>query len=469
MRSIAFFAALAVRASAQDWGTVGSWELVAPVPTAPGAPIAAPTRAYHHATSLPGFLVMAGNDTTAPGGAGAPDVYLFNIAASQWTAPFSYISATPLRQPFIFSNGGYLVAVDEGAPNTLYTIDASLPSGAWAPTVVSAAPVGRFAQRFLSWGSSIFMFGGYDTAALVTTNDLWALDLNAALAGQPASWLQVSPPAVGGVVPGYPSPRVGYSIVSYQVGAVLFGGLSNSAPGGSPFDCIRTPTAPTCFFHSHVHVFLPGLGNAKAANQMPAGAWLELSPSGANGGPMPTGRVEHVAGAMGDQMYVYGGMTATGPSTELWTFNLVTQTWALCSQGSPMPPTPGRGFGWSAGYVIGRHLYVYAQDWQSTAPGQLWRWAPSASFGGPAPAAASGVSSAVVMGHTAGIAITVLLCSAILAVSLLSAQQTGAVPNCCGFTFAWTAPKISPAGFYGAKITASATSAGGYVAPPEQL
>lgn len=471
MRPFIAIVALAAQAAGQDWGTQGSWELVVPVPTQPGAPIVAPTRAYHHATWQPGYLVMAGNDTSAPGGSGAPDLYLFNIAASQWTAPFAYITTTPLRQPFIFSQGGYVAAVDEGNPNVVYTVDASQVTGSWAATSVSSAPVGRFAQRFLSWGSTVYMFGGFDPVALVQYNDMYALDLNTALAGQPASWVQVSPAAVNGVVPGYPAPRIGYSIVSYQIGAVLFGGLSNTAPGSSPFDCFRTPAAPTCFFHTHVHVFLPGLGNPKAANGMPAGAWLDLSPTGANGGPMPTGRVEHVAGAMGDQMYVYGGMTATGPSTELWTFNLVSQTWALCSQGSPAPPAPGLGFGWAAGAVIGRHLYIYSQEWQSTTPGQLWRWAPSASFGGPASASSSGVSSAVVMGHTAGIAITVLLCSAILAVTLLSAQQTGAVPNCCSLSFSWSAPKISPAGFYGQTLSKSAvaTSAGGYVAPPEQL
>ena len=54
MRSALAAAAFAAGAQAQDWGTRGAWELVIPVPVNPGAPIAQPTRAYHHATFVPG-------------------------------------------------------------------------------------------------------------------------------------------------------------------------------------------------------------------------------------------------------------------------------------------------------------------------------------------------------------------------------------------------------------------------------
>ena len=540
-------AAAAACAAAQDWGTVGAWERVQPVPSASGA-VASPPRAYHHACSVPGYLVVAGNDTTQPGGAG--DLYLYNIPANSWSAPFDYVpfGAAGARAPFVFAQGGYVGLVDETLPNAFYVIDASLPSGPWATTVVTGAPAARVAQRFLSWGSTLYMFGGFDTVALTQNNDLFALDLNAAIQGTPQAWLAVSPPAVAGLVPNYPPPRVGYSWTGYQVcapplessmpqrlhggartapraavfhlfplplrllpllqvGAILYGGLSiDGVPGGSPFTCFRTPTAAGCHFHTHVWAFLPSLGNGKAAGGMPAAAWVMLtSDVGANGGPVPLGRFEHVAGSMGDQLYVYGGITVNGPSSELWTYNLVSQTWAQILSTNPWPsaPSPG-GFGWSTGAVIGRHLYVacagwglgvpppapsssrrlcarataallaalrravYEQSWQSPAPGQLWRWAPSASSGGP-PAAGSGANMAIINGHTAGIAITVLLCTAILAFSIMSAQQLGAVPSCTGLSR--SVPKIGPAGFYSSSTTASSAAAvnGGYVAPPDTL
>lgn len=213
-RPCALAAAVAC-AAAQDWGTVGSWELVVPTPV--GGNVASPLRAYHHACSVPGYLVIAGNDTTQPGGAG--DLYLYNIPANTWSAPFDYMpwSNAGVRAPFVFAQGGYVALVDETGPNALYYIDASLPTGPWSAVAVSGAPAARVAQRFLSWGSTLYMFGGFDTVALTQNNDLFSLDLNAAIQGTPQTWVTVSPPAVAGVVPNYPPSRVGYSWTGYQV------------------------------------------------------------------------------------------------------------------------------------------------------------------------------------------------------------------------------------------------------------
>ena len=295
---------------------VGSWELVVPASTA-----AAPTRTYHHATFTPGYFVVAGNDTTsstAPPN-GAPDVYLYNIAANTWTAPFAYVTPTPLLAPFVFTQGGYLALIDETAPNVLYTVDSAMsPSNPapWASLTLGSAPSNRVGQRFLSWGSTLFMFGGYDLKANIQYNDLWSVDMSAAITGQSQAWFAASPPtAAGAAVVGYPPPRLGFSWTTYQVGSIVYGGLSTDTPGTSPIDCFRAPTTAGCHFHSHVWAFLPGLGDVKSTGGMPAGAWVMLNSAGANGGPTPAGRVEHVAGAMGDQMYVYGGLTATGPSS----------------------------------------------------------------------------------------------------------------------------------------------------------
>lgn len=57
-----------------------------------------------------------------------------------------------------------------------------------------------------------------------------------------------------------------------------------------------------CFYHHNVWAFLPGMGNPKAAAGMPTTSWVRLGENGANGGPVPDGRVEHAAGSMGDQV-----------------------------------------------------------------------------------------------------------------------------------------------------------------------
>jgi hypothetical protein len=110
---------------------------------------------------------------------------------------------------------------------------------------------------------------------------------------------------------------------------------------------------------------------------MPANVWVRLGENGANGGPAPAGRVSHTAGRMGGQLYVYGGVTATGLSSELWAYNLVSQTWGQVQPSTPAPPTGSFG----AGTVLGLHLYLFFLSSSGPSPvdgtGTLWRWAPA--------------------------------------------------------------------------------------------
>ncbi len=83
--SLLSLALLAPLSSAQDWGTVGSWELVQALPPAPGGRPngAPPTSAYRHATYVPGFFVLPGNFSSGPGSSDI-DIWLFNIANGTW-------------------------------------------------------------------------------------------------------------------------------------------------------------------------------------------------------------------------------------------------------------------------------------------------------------------------------------------------------------------------------------------------
>ena len=44
--------------AAQDWGTVGSWERLQPLPGGPHPFNGPPPLAFHHATSVPGYLAL---------------------------------------------------------------------------------------------------------------------------------------------------------------------------------------------------------------------------------------------------------------------------------------------------------------------------------------------------------------------------------------------------------------------------
>lgn len=343
-------------AAAQDWGTSGAWQRVTPVAGSPaGYPIGLPPpQALHHAAYVPGYLLVPGNVTTNPGFSSAFDLWMFNIANNTWVNPYQPVYVTPTAYtgafpplPFIFSHGGLAVVLNEQDPSILYYVDTANQQStfpAFTQLSISTPPAlqGRVAQRFLNFGSTLYALGGWNPQTSTFSNDLYALDLAAALSyqypnpnpgGTAGTWIQVSPPAnAAGVVPGYPFPRVAYSVTTLHVGAVMYGGVSRTLAGASPFDClIWQPTAPgatplspptDCIFHHHVFHFLPGMGNPLTSPYtptMPAQAWFEGNSFTGVNGLVPAPRALHTAGAMGDQLYIYGGITAQGPSTELWT------------------------------------------------------------------------------------------------------------------------------------------------------
>ena len=328
-------------------------------------------------------------------------------------------------------------------------------------------------------------------------NDLYVADIASASPSVPGSWQLISPAAdpTTGAVAGYPSGRIGYTWTPFEIGAILFGGLSNNvADGGSgnPEDCFVRPPTPmpaSCFWHYHVHRFTPGSGRtdisncaSSAAGCMPASAWVNLAPGTVPGGAVPAGRMQHSAGAMGDQLFVYGGITATGMSSELWSYNLVSQTWALINQGSVTPPSSNGGNGgfgaFSTATVIGHSVYAWVQQFDRNAPqaasGQLWKWQPSIQYASSnAAAGSSDVNSSIATGHTAGIVLGLLLGLANLYYLYCIAENASVnvAPSCLsripvvGDYFSGSSSPKAAGGFYSS--SSNAASGSGYSAPPE--
>jgi hypothetical protein len=345
--------------------------------------------------------------------------------------------------------------MDELSPNNLFALDSLAPSGAWKTLPVSPpAPLGtssRWGQRFLSWGSSLFMYGGITTQAPQTfRQDLLALELTQLLnpgmnSAAPPGWNTVSnTDPTTGITPGFPPGRIGPSWTGYTVGALMFGGVA-TRDGSAPYPkCFvnlspSNPAPPECFFHHHVWAcaclarararaphswarpqppppplspplppvlpgstdwFVPVNGQVQKYDST---AWIMLNEAGANNGPVPAGRTEHCAGNLGDQLYIYGGYTATGPVTPadaLWTYNLASQTWVNLPAQNPAPSIGYRGSA-VTGTFIAHHFYAYVENYDvnNGIGGQLWRWSPNNAalppgVAYPAPYNASG--------HTAG-------------------------------------------------------------------
>jgi len=438
--SLAIFSSVVPICLAQVWGTSGSWDIVLPVPDSSGN-LNQPQQAYWNGAFVSGTLLLTANSTLPGYQAGSLDLYKFNIVTQTWVAPYEFVPGGPAnapKEPFIFSYGGFAVLVDEANPALMFFIDSNAaPNSGW--TAITVTPPtdptfqGRLGQRFLVWGSSLYMFGGYapaiSPALPVQYNDLWVLGLSQAILGTAgATWTKLSPAADpnSGLVASYPPPRIGYTWTPYQVGAIMFGGLSTSKQGDDVFSCFRQVTPnPDCFFHENVWGLLPGYLNTQGSSPvMPPAAWVRLGYAGANGGPTPTGRAFHSSGQMGNQLYVYGGFTAKGPSSELWAYDLMSQNWGLVTSSGPAPS--GRG----PAIVAGFHFYVYSQNFipgsgVSPTSGQLYRWSPTlfAGGGGNNQGNNNAALTAVATGHTVGIVFGLLLGLANLYVLFRLAQN----------------------------------------------
>ena len=175
-----------------------------------------------------------------------------------------------------------------------------------------------------------------------------------------------------------------------------------------------------CVLLQEVWLFLPG-NTPPAPNSVAPTQWVGLQTSGYNGGPVPGGRMQHSAGYMGDQLYVYGGITYAGVSTDLWALNLITASWVQVQQTSPWP-TRGGGFQ-STGLVLGRSFYLWQTPTFPGDQGSLWRWEPSSAWSPPS----SGVTfnNETTAAVSAGFALAILLGIANLAFVIILWRRGG--------------------------------------------
>ncbi len=385
-----------------------------------------------------------------------------DVVANAWTQwPDLPI---PITAPFSFTMGGLVLMFDELNVNTVVAIDSAnvlppLPGAGWITLPISGGPpTPRVGQRFIAWGSTLYMFAGADVATAVQHNDLWATDLTSLTARQGTSaWMQVALDLTAGVPPA----RIGYTWTPFEVGAVMYGGVSiENTPGLNPYACFISSNANLCHFHQNVWAFLPGNKGQPSPNSITGASWVQLAEVGANGGPVPAGRFEHTAGNLGDQLYIFGGVTALGLSNEMWAYNLASQTWAQVTATTPWPIN-GQV---ASGLMLGRHFYQYISAPRGSTGqngGQLWRWAPSASSGsgagaGPAPALHPGAVAGIVIGCLLGLANTVLL--------IAVAANAGALPSSC--VPAWPAKSGASAGYYSSSApTVVSGGEGGDYAP----
>ena len=299
---------LAASASAQAWGTSGSWQTIAPTTsvTGPGGFAARPV-------SVGGNVVWLGNNTAT----GLQALWSFDAARRAWSKWPDLPAAFQPTQPFILASGGFVIVMDEPNPNAMMAIDsaaATAPGAAWTSLPVSGAPLNRYGQRLIDWAGVLYSFGGFENSTSVAAgfqhNDLYALDLLAVVRGVTnVVWTQVSADAQ----PGFPLARAGASFTAFNVAAVLFGGAFSLNPADQdPYDVCFPPWSPNgpppppptqCLLLDETWLFLPG-NTAPTPGSVTSNQWIRMQTSGFNGGATPAGRFQHSAGYMGDQLWV---------------------------------------------------------------------------------------------------------------------------------------------------------------------
>jgi len=100
-------------------------------------------------------------------------------------------------------------------------------------------------------------------------------------------------------------------------------------------------------------------------------AWAEIRPAG----PTPTARQDHTWTVDGDgqKAYLFGGLNASGPTNDLWAFDLATDSWTeLHTTGEG----PGARFGHTGVWVPGFGLVIWSGQGSSSFFDDVWAYDP---------------------------------------------------------------------------------------------
>jgi len=385
----------------------------------------------------------------------------YDVASGKWEDYPPIPAQVGIQDPFMVSMGGQLMIIDETNVTSIVFIDTSAARSTvgypWSiATVFDGPSPARYGMRFVAWGALIYFFGGVEISTGVMHNDMWALPAGQVITGYSLpypSWSQVAQDSLAG----FPPPRVGYTLTAFGTVMVMFGGVSlltSAPPGTLPEICFTPASATFCQFHSDVWLFTPGNPGPPGEITVLPSQWKALAPGGAAG--PPTGRFDHVAGAISDQLFVYGGTTSTGGVSELWVYNILTQSWAQISPSFPAPDTSGSDVGYGVGLVLGRHLYRFAQNVDKfgepvSGSGELWRWAPVA-ISPPSSSPCASPASVTSTGLTAAVTLALLVGLANLALLLALARHSSLLdfPSLTSCLSVWrgSAPPPASAAFY---------------------
>ena len=329
-------------------GTVGVWDHIQPNNNAqgvnpyPGNPtLPNPVTAlWSHSTFGESGVFVAGNDA-----ANAAHLFGFDVVSWIWT-PFTNALAN-FEAADLFSFGGFVLAAggstDDNSQQLSFIPTNAGPSAAWLTASMTGVPSAHDGHRLIAFGGLLYMIGGFTfdtTRGWEASNAMWAADLAGFFAnvtngpGDPGAtlpWVRVQPINSPGVFSG----RGAFSLNTYSGTILLFGGLTRALPGPNGPDPVCALPGSACVTFNDLWLFQPGLMSGPLSAALCNNANCGWRAVGVTGASIPPPRYGHAAGVLADNLYVFGGVTASGSFlSDLWVFNIEDRVWTAATNSS---------------------------------------------------------------------------------------------------------------------------------------
>jgi N-acetylneuraminic acid mutarotase len=342
---------------------VGSWTTLHPEGDAP------PSKVYHSAAAVGNNLYITGGSAGSKGG---NRTCYYNSFTNKWINQYDAMLPHDAQVADMTTSGGVLylfggkdtVHIDpsgSGIINSMHILRTTVSNENWQTVRPLHPPSERNGHSMVSVAGLLIIFGGWDETQYF--DDVLGLDTTAlvlpGLDARPLMWFKLTP--LSGATP---SARNSHTMVSVGHELLLFGGFSHDISVGGAFtQCGKNDDCQ--YFDDLWSLRLP----AKVDQGLDAIEWKQLSPTGDH---KPLARWWHAASAVGDRMYIYGGLSATGTVlSDVWSYSSSVNAWRVLAANPK-----GGSYGMSMS-LIGGSLYVYGGFTEPRWEGQtntLWRY-----------------------------------------------------------------------------------------------
>ena len=299
----------------------GKWVELKPTGTPPTGEV------YHSAAAVGETLYVCGGSTNHN------HTHYYDITINQWVeepdaALFHNTLAADMDEVggVLYLFGGKDTTSSgkgdgKGYVSDLYTYKTGRKNAKWRKIATANSPPRRDGHATTALKGFIFMFGGWDETQYF--NDLHVFDstkLVATGAGgtQLITWSELK------TIPSTPLPgkRNSHSMVSIGSSMFVYGGFTHDVKNSGPWVYCNKEEHGCTIYDDLWSLNVPGTLDYANPNIQ----WIKLTPGGEDG--KPEGRWEHDAATIGDEMYLFGGLTADNTIlNDLWAYSKSNNAW----------------------------------------------------------------------------------------------------------------------------------------------